>query len=265
MKSAVNVFVVAALLIPRSLIAQEEGETGQLILVQEFQVEPSHIAHQNETIAQVVDAAKLTKLTDPGASWYIWTSGDKYIVVFPIENFAYLDDPMAFQNRFTGTPGEAMMKEAFASMQTIPISNNINEIAMHVPDWSYEPANTVNFTHARMVEVWLKPGQEEAFGALIKDVMAQRKRIAYPYMTNGYRMLMGDVGRFVFVTFYDDPVKFEGENSIEKRVEAAAGEMEAWQEMMGRFLQMTRHWEESTILYRPELSYDASSTTSAGE
>jgi hypothetical protein len=224
MKSAVNVFVVAALLIPRSLIAQEEGETGQLILVQEFQVEPSHIAHQNETIAQVVDAAKLTKLTDPGASWYIWTSGDKYIVVFPIENFAYLDDPMAFQNRFTGTPGEAMMKEAFASMQTIPISNNINEIAMHVPDWSYEPANTVNFTHARMVEVWLKPGQEEAFGALIKDVMAQRKR-----------------------------------------VEAAAGEMEAWQEMMGRFLQMTRHWEESTILYRPELSYDASSATSAGE
>lgn len=256
MKPTVKLFLLAALFYPCVLYAQEQEERGQLIMVQEWRVEPSHIAHQDTEIEKLVEAAKQANLKDPGASWHFWSTTNTYTLVYPFENFAYLDDPMAFQKKFKGTPGEAMMQEAFASLQTVPTFENRSEILMHMPGWSYVPENPAAWNHALVTEIWLKPAKEEAFGTLVKEVVDQDMRIGNPYQLHAYRVLFGDVGRFVFVRFYDDQGKFYGENNRDRLLEAA-GEVEAWQKMGERFLEMTLHWGESTIHFRPELSYDA--------
>ena len=265
MKSVLTLLLLVLLAFPAQLSAQEQEEMGQLIMVNQWQVEPSHIPHQNAEIEKLVEAAGKAKLMDPGASWYFWTSTNTYTVVYPFENFAFLDNPMAFQDKFKGTAGEAMMQEAFASMQSIPTFGTKSEILMHMPEWSYEPEQNIEFSHAQVMDIWLKPGQEEAFGTLVKDVVEQDKRISNPYLMNGYRVIFGDVDRFVFVRFFDDPAKFHGENNREHLMAAMEGETEKWQEIAGEFLELTQQWEERIIEFRPELSFDASAMESAGE
>lgn len=106
------------------------------MMVMTWDVDPSHLTHQNTEMAKLTEAARMSGLEDPGASWYTWTSANSYLLVFPFENFAYLDDPMAFEKMFEGKAGEELLKEAFASMQTIPSFSNKTEIMMLIPDWT---------------------------------------------------------------------------------------------------------------------------------
>ena len=65
------------------------------------------------------------------------------------------------------------------------------------------------------------------------------------------------------MTFHDDPGKFNGENALVTLLEKH-GHNEAWQELVGEFLEVVEHWETTDLDYREALSFDAPSEPTSG-
>lgn len=81
-----------------------------------------------------------------------------------------------------------------------------------------------------------------------------QRELNYPYPVHGHRVLYGDVGRFVFVEFYDDRAAYWGENSWDAYVEKA-GRTAEWEAIGERFRQIVKHWQDREIEFQGELSY----------
>ena len=248
--------ILAAILFPTNLLAQEEEQSGELLQVQTWRIAPEDAAKEDTEIKKIVQAAGEAGLSGPNTSWHFFTNNYTYTLVFPVENYAYFDDPQQFERRFKGTPGEALLQEAFAALGQIGSSDNKSELVMSVPAWSYDAASEYDIGFAEINEYWIKAGEEEAFGALVTDALAIFKDVGYPYSFAGHRVRFGD-NRVVFVTWYDDKSKYFGEHSLEAHVESA-GRSEDWAKVGERFVQLVDRTQEQHITYRPELSFEAS-------
>lgn len=245
-----------AVAVPASLQAQEgrEGEErGQLIQVTTWNIEPSSNADWEANVKKLVEAAQESEIP---YRWAFWQKGSEYTLVYPVENFAYYDNPMQFMRSFSGKPGEAKMREAMQAFENIEARVVIQELAEQKADWSYEVEGwMMDEMKAGHVDVmWLKPGSMESFEKLNQDWAALTRDLDYPYPYNGYEIHFGDVGRAVFVTLVDDLASYYGENDMMKLVEAK-GMGERMQELIDRLDEIAYRWDHYDLRFRPDLSY----------
>jgi hypothetical protein len=168
MTSRIISFALAlAVAAPLTALAQEgqESERGQLLQVSTFSVDPAHAGQFETAIKHIAEAAG--KANTP-YKWAFLQDGSQYTLVYPIDDFAYFDDPMQFVRSFMGTEGESQMQEAMASFETMNVKVVAEEIAEEKAEWSYEvegwDPTTMTATHWDVM--WLKPGAEEKFAEL---------------------------------------------------------------------------------------------------
>jgi hypothetical protein len=246
-----------ALALPGSAFAQEgseEGyERGQLYSVATFDVPPAKAAAWEGHLQKLAEAAVTAQIP---YRWVIWQSGSRYTLAFPIDNFAYFDDPMQFVRAFSGTPVEEDAMAAMNGLQQIPVPIVAEELVEHKADWSYEVEgfgyNDMAYAHIDVM--WPTPGMDEKFEELNKEWIAMFTDVAYPYPYAAHAVHFGDVERVVYFTFCDDLGKFYGENSPERYFEAQ--EMgERAQKAEELFAAAVQRWEHYDAMLRRDISY----------
>ena len=243
----------SVLLLAVPAAAQEEApEFGQLYEIFTWNVPPSVTPEWRRNAAKLVEAAEAANISD---SWYMYSGASSFTLVYPIENYAALDDPMAFMRQFQGTEGEALFQEAMGALQKLDVRPGMAEIQERVDDWSYEPEGMeAPPSWAHVDDYWVMPGQQEAFGELAEEFVAFLEAIGYPYAVDAHRTHFGKVGRVTVVTFVDDLASFYGENDLRRLVEAAGAEAE-WRALVERFAPLVYKIEQRNVRLEPELTY----------
>jgi len=242
------------LTVPAMTLAQEESEErGQLYQVSTWTVDPADAAEWEANIKKVVEAAGQA---DIPYRWVFWQQGSEYTLVYPIDNFAYFDDPMQFVRAFSGTPGEELMQEAMGGMQELNVRVVAEEIMERKAEWSYEVEtwSTDQLQYGHIDEMWLKPGVYEEFEALNQEWKEFFADLDYPYPYGGYTVHFGDTGRVLYVMFVDDLGKMYGEYDIMKLVEAK-GMGERMKELDEKFNAVASRWDHYDSIFRRDLSY----------
>ncbi len=255
-----NRFIPLALLLalaaPASLLAQEEEsyEPGQLYQVTTWRVDPADATAWEGAVMQIVEAAEVSNI-GPAHRWAFWQDGTKYTLVFPMANFASLDDPQEFMRAFADTEGEAMMKEAMDKFQGFRADTEADEIVEIKSDWSYEvegfDMGAIEYAH--LDELWTRPGMSDEFEQLNEDFVALFKDIEYPYPYDAHTVRIGQ-SRTIYVTFIDDLAAYYGENDLMKLIEAK-NQSERWEEIMAQFNNTVDRFEHYNIAYRSDMSY----------
>lgn len=249
-------FLVAALAVPVASFAQEASERGQLGEMMIWRVAPEAAAAFDAAVTKIVEAAKLAEIGEDHA-WYFWQDGFDYGFYAPAENMAQFDDPDAFMRAFQGTPGEAMLMEAFESFGSMDYEVLSREVIELVPGWGYTLEQPVEIKYAAMYESWMKPGTEMKADELSKEWVAFLQETSYPYEAAGYRVHFGDVGRLVFFIWFDNQADYYGPKDFAKLVEAK-GLGAKWGDFMERWNALITRYEQSTWTYRADLSYTPS-------
>jgi len=250
--------LLAALVAPSAAFAQEEAERGPLGEWNIWRVAPDDAAAFEAAVKKVVEASTLAALGDEHA-WYIWQNGSSYGLYGPVADMAEFDDPEAFVRAHQGTAGEAMLMEAFEEFNAMDYEVVSREVVEIPPGWEYTPEQlyTEELGYAAFYESWMKPGTEMAADEASKEWVAFMKEIGYGYRAHGLRVHFGDVGRLLYITYYADPADYYGAHDFMKLVEEK-GAGEKWADIMTRWNALVTRYEESTWMYRPDLSYDPS-------
>lgn len=255
----VSALLAAALAAPTFAFAQDESADAprQLAQVMTWQVDAAQIGEWETAVKKVVEAAETANLgMDRGWFFYQMTP-TRYTLVFPVPDMAYFDDPDQWMRSFQGTEGEAILQEAFAMISGVDHRVIVNEMLEVKDDWSYTPEGYAptgeGFAHVE--QMWLRPGQQQAFDAVVKEYMAFFASIGYPYQVMGHEVHFGAKSdRVDFVIFADDRSKFYGENSFNALAEAA-GESGTMQELFSRLTPTIVDWDHKEADYRADLSY----------
>lgn len=252
MKRFILGLLFAGIAFPVSAMAQDGPQRGQLMELTTFNVEPSQAPAFEAAVKQVVKAATDAKAK---SAWHFWTEGWRYVLAYPVPNFAYFDDPLAFQKQFAGTPGEAGFQQAMQEMTALAVRVSSTELVESVPGWEYEPATAPQqFYFGQVHEFWVKPGKNEQFNALVKEIMAFFAEVGYSYEVIGHRVHFGDPGRAAFITLVDDMSEYYGAKSLE-RLAQQRGAAQKWQGLVGRLAALIDRSDDTSIRYRSDLSF----------
>ena len=249
-------FLVAALAVPVASFAQYEGERGLLGEFVTWRVAPEAATDFEAAIIKVVEAAKLANLAEEHA-WFMWQDGFDYALYGPTNNFAEFDDPEAWMRAFQGTPGEAMLMEAMEAFGSLDYQVLSREVIEQVPGWDYQVEEPYDVKYAHMYESWMKPGTEMQADEISREWVAMLTELGYPYEAAGFRVHFGDVGRLVYITWYDDQADYYGPKAQATLVEAKGGG-EKWQDLGNRWNALITRYEESTWAFRADMSYGQS-------
>lgn len=252
-RRALAAAVAWSLLLVVPALAQDEApERGDLYEVITWNVPPAESEAWRTNVERLAGAAETAGVED---SWYMWSGPSSFTLVYPIDNYAALDDPMAFERQFQGTPAEEAFEQTMEAFNEIEVTPLLSEIVERVDSWSYAPEGAEDrMTWAHIDEYWLQPGAMEGFGELAEEFVALLERIDYPYAIDGHRVHFGDVGRLVYVTFVDDLSSFYGENQLDRAIEAA-GAQEEWGALLEKFTPLVRRIEHYDVRFEPDLSH----------
>ncbi len=246
--------LLAFLLAPAAALAQEDYERGELLYIETVKVMPKDAQAYEATIAKVVEAARLAKMS-ADYKWAFMNDGFTYTLVYPFKKMAYWDDPQQWMRAFQGTAGETKLNEAFGEYNQLSIRTVAAEVVEHMKDWSYSPAMEMEDSYlAHVEEFWVMSGKQEQFGEITKEIMAFFKELGYPYAIGGHRTLFGDTDRVTFVIWYNDRGTFYGANSIEQ-LAAKKGMSEKWGGLMGRLAQVVVDHDHGDMDFKQNMSY----------
>lgn len=255
----ITALLAAALAGPTFALAQDEAAEGprQLAQVTTWQVDAAQIGEWETAIKKVVEAAEAADLGMDRGWLFYQTSPTRYVLVFPVANMAYFDDPDQWMRSFEGTQGEAVLQEAFAMISNVDHRVITNEMIERKSDWSYMPESYApsgeGFVHVE--QMWLRPGQQQAFDAVVKEYMAFFASIGYPYQVIGHEVHFGaQSDRVDFAIFADDRAKFYGENNFNTLAEAA-GQSGVMESLFAKLTPTIVDWDHMDADYRADLSY----------
>lgn len=234
----------AALLLPLLPAAgsSQEMEKGDLGMVMTVEVAPAHRAAYRAAVEKLGEAADAAGITD--YEWHFWSNDTGFVLYYPIDAFAYFDDPMQLWRSFEGTAGQAGRDEFFAAMQKIP-SHSSTEVIESIPSLDYWPEGFSDVNSVHLHYEYLADGvSEEAWMENAKAWVAFFEKIGYPYGARAYRTRIGDE-RMTWAFFSPGLSEFYSDASWNDLVEAAGAEeeMEAlvdgWNAVVGRMEHMS--------------------------
>jgi hypothetical protein len=234
--------------------AAEEGPMFNQIV--EFEVSPAHAAGFEMTLEKIVEAAKLADLSaDYG--WMFFRNGSNFTLVYPVESMAYFDDEDRWRRQFMGTPGEAMLMEAFEMFGELDYSSK-SLVHKRNPAHSYMPPNPIEDPNHVMVYVnWVKPGHQEAHAENTAALMKIISDLKWRYAVHAYDGVIGDGGVRLYVVPFDDLSTFHGEGSLSAYL-AQHEKGDEWGAIYGERMKLVRamdSWDEEFVpgmTYMPE-------------
>ncbi len=235
-------------LLPVTAVSQEAPEQGDLGMVMTVDVAPMHRRAYREAIENLNEAAAAAGISD--YEWHFWSTDTGYILYYPIEAFAYFDDPQQLWRSFEGTDGEAGRNEFFAAMESIP-SHSSTEIVESIPSLTYWPEGFDDVNAAHFHFEYLADGaNEEEWLEMGEEWIAFLEMIDYPYGARAYRTRIGDE-RMAWVFFVPGLSEFHSDASWDDLVEAADAQDELdalnkrWGSIVGRMEHMSAGHAES--------------------
>jgi len=220
----------------------QETEQGDLGMVMTVEVAPAHRAAYREAIENLNEAATAAGISD--YEWHFWSMDTGYMLYYPIDAFAYFDDPQQLWRSFEGTDGQDGRDEFFAAMQAIP-AHTSTEVVEDIPSLRYWPEgfDDVNTAHFHF-EVLADGATEEEWMENAKGWIAFFEKIGYPYGAQAYRTRIGD-DRMGWVFFAPGLSEFHSDASWDDLVEAANAQDELdalgedWGKVVGRMEHMS--------------------------
>jgi hypothetical protein len=254
MKRFIPFTLAFALALPATLLGQDyEEETGQLYQVTTWNADPASSQGFEEAVKLFVSAAE--KANSP-YKWAFWQKGSQYMIVYPVDAFAYFDDPGQFMRSLAGTPGEADVEKAMGMWPNLHMTVVSDEMAELKEDWSYmvESFDMETMTAAHFDIMWTKPNTQEAWDQLNKDWVTFFRDLGHPYPYNGHSVRFGDTGRTVYVTFIDNLADYYGKNDLMTMIEAK-GMGERWEGFLEQLGKTVRSWDHYDMTYRRDMSY----------
>ena len=248
--------LLACVLAPTVAAQEETSERGQLWRVRLYEVAPAHVIPWFTAIQKIAAAAGEANL-DQQWGWTVWVDFPRYYISNPVTNMAAFDDPGAWSRQWEGTAGQAALEEARQALEPLDAKLVSTEIYEHEIDWSYMPAAPA-FEGAPggadVNEFYILPGKAEEFEATVGEAIEMLGKIGYPYTMNGYRVIMGEGSKTVFLTFWDNREAYYGANSQERLLEQH-GMTEAWQGLVARMLGTISDFKTRMLNYEPGISH----------
>ncbi len=240
----------------------QESERGQLWEVQTLEVMPGDIPAFQEIAAEIVAASGMANMSaDYG--WYFWSYDNHFVLSSPAESMADYDDPGDWMRQFAeNEEAQKKVQAAFQRMEKdVQVRPLRREVLEEVTGWVYEAENAPETGGGMLYTFREKPGEYEAFNAVMDDYAKFWGKINYPYDVYAYRPMMGEVGVTHVLIPYDNRSMFYGENSIEGVAERA-GMSDMNNELLGRLMQSVESWESQDMTFHLDMSYTGPSTGS---
>lgn len=243
----------AALMLPLlpATASSQDMEQGELGMVMTVDVEPAHREAYVEALEMLKEAATAAGVSD--YEWHFWGNSTGFTLYYPIEAFAYFDDPQQLWRSFEGTDGEAARDEFFEAIQQVP-AHSSTEIIESIPSLYYWPEGFDDVNAAHVHYEWLADGAtEEQWMENAEKWVAFFEKINYPYGARAYRTRIGEE-RMTWVFFVPSLAEFHSDASWDDLVEAAdAGdEMEA---LGAEWSEIVRRMEHESSGYVESMSY----------
>ncbi len=259
------------LLLPLGLLAWQGCEARQaartLYVVEQEDIDPA-LAPQYEEGVQLAVAAMQEANLGSDMSWVATQYQSSYFYVFQVGSLGEidLDSPQAqARNAQLATAMDEATFAQFATLTTPAIRGNHLSVMEPVPEYSYEPADSVvenpQFNH--VVTLRVQAARVEQFEQATAEIIAAIRESAYPIGFNTYRTVIGD-GRvffdrgrtYYFIVPFDSRSQFYEEHPFGAALEEAVGAERAAQ-LLGGQLSSVVTMETHDYRLRPDMSYQA--------
>ncbi len=236
-------------LAPAPAVSQEES--GDLGMVMTVEVAPAHRAAYREAIENLGEAAAAAGITD--YSWHFWSNDTGFVLYYPIDAFAYFDDPDQLWRSFEGTDGEAGRDEFFAAIQAVP-THSSTEIIESIPSLEYWPEDYSDVGAVHLHYEYVDGANEEAWMENAAGWIALFEKIGYPYGARAYRTRIGE-DRMLWAFFVPGLAEFHSDASWEDLIEAAGAQAEM--EALGEdWTAVVNRMEHSSAGFVESMTYD---------
>lgn len=247
-------FVMAAALaalVAAPVVAQDGGRWQ----ITKLSVAPAHASDFMSGVGKLVEAAKAAGLSEEYA-WYTYQADAfEWMVVSPVGSMVRFDNPNAWVEAYQGTPGEALLNEAFGTLSQLDITVNLDIVIQDVPEWAYEGSWQPEGEHiAHIDEMWVKWSGEEAFDAAMKEWNGMLEAIGYPYPASVGRAVLGGSGQMMGAVFADTRANYYGDHDLMKMAEAAGHGDHVWQ-LYEKFVGTMHNMRHYDADFMPNLSY----------
>jgi len=232
-------------------LAPTVGAQAPYISVHVDEIEPANSSAYEANSREWVAAFTAAGLgADQG--WRGYTSGFTYAWVADMPNFAYMD---SIEERFAAA-GAAVGKEKMAElMEGGSPRSHYTEIWKSEPEMSYlpngEPPSDMAYINVGTHHV--KPGMDDEYKAVVKDVVAALTKIKADAAFVGYNIALGR-GSYAYVSWGADRGALHSRLPMAAMLAEALGP-EGAQELWDRWTRCINGTEERDWAIRPELSF----------
>jgi hypothetical protein len=221
--------------------------------ITQFEVSPGDAAAFEMAIEKIVTAAEQAGLS-ADFGWLFYRDGSDFTLVYPIESMAYFDDEQQWMRQFQGTPGEALLMEAFGEFTGLHYSSSSHVIKVN-PEHTYRPATPIeNPNYVQVIRNWVAPGQQEAHAENTVKLLALIEEVGWPYEVYAFETVIGDGGLRVYVIPYDDKALYYGDNSLSAYL-AQNEKAEAWEALVVERRKLLRDSDDLEMELVPAMTY----------
>ncbi len=249
----VSLTLLAACSLGGAVVAAEEnGDQGGLVIVEEVTISPSGMEAYETASKKLLPI--LAEHDFPYAFDAYTTDDFRYLFVYPIKDFADIDSLYASWTAFVQSWGmdkwEAMQREIAGAVESTTMSVfRFRAGLSYLPDGDAHDPSKSSYMYWGTCRV--RPGMENALEKSFRDFA---KLFAAKEMPSGWATYQAYFGTqmpmYVYAEWGDSPAAFwtRAERTQEKAGEAAA---ELWRQTMSTL----RGYEYMTGRSRPDLSY----------
>ncbi len=251
LRSVVSALAGTILAVPA--VSAQDTPPPPVFQVTTLELAPATMGTWRNGLAKLAGAAKAANLPAAEVGWWAYNEGNRTIIVSPHSRDELFRNTRLQQRIAEAQPdADKEIREAF---ENSPAQAQSTEIAVFVPNLSYQPAGTpVDQGWVAVTEYAIAPGQGRAFNEAMQAMNKARADIKYPYAVSVYRVRMGEA-RTQVVTSYDTRVAFYGENSIFRLWEGNTAAQEAFGAARRALLQSVSSMKTTTYRYVERLSY----------
>ncbi len=240
---------------------------GTLYVVEQEDIDPALTGQYEKGVQLAIASMQKAKL-GPELNWSASQYQSSYFYIFQVGSLAEidLDSPqMRARNAQLATAMDEATYGKFASLTTPAIRGNHLSVLEPLPEFSYQPANSVvkdpKYNYVEILRV--QAGHVERFQEVTAEIIGAVKQSDYPMGFTAYRTVIGDGkvffdhGRtYYFIAPYDSRSQFYEEHPFSAALEKAVGKARGNQ-LYADQLKCLVTMESYDYRLRPDMGYQA--------
>lgn len=243
---------LACLTLLGTVAVAQEASPPPIFQMTTWELAPSTTGQFMAGLAKQASAARTVGLPAAEVGWWTYSEGNRIIVVAPRQRDAVLANPQTMARiREANAALAEEVTAAFGGVQTRMLSQ---ELLIHAPNLSYDPAAQITPGGAQLIDVIIAPGQGRAFNEAIQALNQVRADVGSPYSMQVFRVRLGQT-RTVLVTFYDTQEAFHGANSMPRLMAGKPAAQAAWQAGIEKIMASTTSYTFTMMNYAAAQSY----------